>query len=60
MWLAKKEIICSKRWLHDPEKRNKDGNTVAMILVNENIIPPKEWEHDPEVTNNRGETVAMF
>lgn len=34
MWLAnEKEIICSKHWLHDPEKRNKAGNTVAMLLV---------------------------
>ena len=34
MWLAnEKEIICSKHWLHDPEKRNEAGNTVAMLLV---------------------------
>lgn len=34
MWLAsEKEVICSKRWLHNPEKRNKDGMTVAMLLV---------------------------
>ena len=63
MWLAnKKEMICSKYWLHDPEKRNKNGNTVAMLLVDHSdlIIPPKEWEHKPELTNNEGKTVAMI
>ena len=31
---------------NDPLYRNKDGNTVAMILAEQGMVPLKEWMHD--------------
>ena len=45
---------------HDPEIKNKDGKTVAMLLVQSEKVPPKEWQHDPEIKDNTGCTVAML
>ena len=60
MWLASKGIICSQRWLHDPEKINKNGNTVAILLIYSEIIPPKEWDYKSKLININLETVIAF
>ena len=40
MILAKYGIIVDEYWQHDPELRDYDGNTVAIILAKNGIIPP--------------------
>ena len=34
---------------NDPLYRNKEGNTVAMILATKEILPPKEWMHNYDI-----------
>ncbi len=43
MLLAKKGIIPSQEWVHNPNIKNNDGETVAILLARNGIIPPKEW-----------------
>ncbi len=43
MMLAKKGIIAPDYFYHDPNLKNRYGNTVAMILADNKIMPPKEW-----------------
>ena len=45
---------------HNPDERNEDGLTVAMILAEKGIIPPKEWYHNPLLKNKYGKTVASI
>ena len=49
MLLAKKGIIPPKEYYHDPNIKNNDGDTVAILLARNGIIPPKEWHHDPNI-----------
>ena len=41
MLLSKNKIVPPSNWEHDPTLRNKDKNTVAMLLSYNSIIPPK-------------------
>lgn len=34
---------------NNPLYRNKEGNTVAMILAIKEILPPKEWMHNYDI-----------
>ena len=43
MILALNKINIPDEWKHDPNIKNKYGNTVAMHLATNCIIPPKEW-----------------
>ena len=38
MWLASKGIVPPNEWAHNPMKKDKEGNTVAMLLVKKGII----------------------
>ena len=43
MNLASHKIIPPPEWHHNPELKNIDNKTVAMILTDNKIIPPPEW-----------------
>ena len=47
-----------EKYYHDPSLKNKDGNTVAIILAEKYSVPPKEWEHDKFIKNRHNNTVA--
>lgn len=42
--LAIKGIIPDKKYIHDPEIRDKYNNTVCYYLFNNNINIPEEWK----------------
>ena len=42
---------------YNPLYQNKDGYTVAMILVASGIIPPREWMHNYTIMNKYGHTL---
>jgi hypothetical protein len=47
--------------LHSPHLTNdKDGNTVAMLLMKKEMPPPTEWLHDASLQNAESETVAII
>ena len=50
MLLAEKGLIPPKYFEHDPNIKNINGETVAILLADYGIIPPKEWCHDPNIT----------
>ena len=41
-------------------KRDKDGNTEAMILAYKGIIPSNKYYHDSDLKNNHGKTVCFY
>ena len=41
MYLAKNNIIPSKEWEHDPELKDKYGNTVCYYLFNNRLQVPE-------------------
>ena len=45
---AFKGIIPPKEYFHDPELKDKFGNTVALTLIKRGIIPPSEWLYPNE------------
>jgi len=46
MILARNGIIPPKEWYHDPTLTNKNGYTVAEILIDNKIAPPGIWACD--------------
>ena len=43
MYLAEKEIIPPKEWIHSPNIKNKKGHTVAYYLKDNNLPVSNEW-----------------
>ena len=43
MIYANNGIICGSEWNHNPELKNKQGQTVEMILKSKGINIPDEW-----------------
>ena len=41
-------------WEVPPEYKNKDGNTMAMLLASNGIDIPRNMRHDPYIENNQG------
>ena len=39
MIMAKRNMTIEKEWHHDPNIKNKQGYTVALILAKNGIIP---------------------
>ena len=57
MLLAKHGIIPSEYWRHDKLLRNKDGQTVAIILSSKGIVPDEYWMHDIDMKDNNGNSI---
>ena len=57
MKLAKYNIDIPKYWEHDKLLRNKDGQTVAIILSSKDIVPDEHWMHDVDIEDNNGNSI---
>ena len=60
MILAIKGIVPPKEWNHDPLLKDRNDNTVAIILSSKGIIPPKEWMHDINIENKVGYSIKSI
>lgn len=52
MILAKQGKPIPKNLFHDPELKNNNGETVAIIYARNGLVPPKEWHHDPTICDD--------
>ena len=57
MYYAMNGEIPPENYYHDPTIKDKNGYTVAMMLVIHGKVPPKEWMHDNSIKDNRGKTL---
>jgi len=48
MFFAKKGEIPPSVFYHDPKIYDRDGNTVAILLLKKGKEVPKEWKYDPK------------
>ena len=57
MILANNKIKIPSFWYHDSELKDKNGNTVAMIIAKTRKIPDKVWQHKPQMKNDNSNKI---
>lgn len=41
MWLVENDVEVPKCWEHDPDIRNKYGDSVGILIARKGIVPPE-------------------
>ena len=49
--------IPPKEWIHDKMMKNKNGETVALILAEWRIIPPPQWIHNVKIRGGNRKSI---